>query len=102
VILDTDAVVDPGTVMVEAVNALIANRVVSRAGCSYHFALRAEVGRIDVVQKGKETSGFVPPDHPCILAACVQERKHYEQCGGSAYNLADLVKLGFKSRQNNE
>jgi len=43
VVADTDTVVDPGTVMVESLNAVLTYRAMTTSARSYRFAVRAQL-----------------------------------------------------------
>ena len=46
----TDAVIEPWTVMVKALDAVSTDRAVSAAACSYCLAIRAELGAINDIE----------------------------------------------------
>ncbi len=56
-----NAVVDPGAVVVEAVDALVANVAVSASGESDYFALRTQAGGLELFKQVKEVNfwGFL-------------------------------------------
>jgi hypothetical protein len=54
VIFDAYAVVDPGAMVVEALNAAVADGTMPRPGRPDDFALRTQVCRVDLSQQGYE------------------------------------------------
>lgn len=51
VVADTDAVVDPGAVVVETLNAVVADLAVSASACADCFAVRAQLCAVNCFQK---------------------------------------------------
>ena len=47
-VLDSDAIVDPGTMVIEALDALVADSAVLASGRTDDFAIWTEVGWVDV------------------------------------------------------
>jgi hypothetical protein len=50
VVLYSNTIIDPRAMMVESLNAMIADGAVTRSCCFYHLAFWAEIGRVDVSQ----------------------------------------------------
>lgn len=59
-VLNTNAIVDPGTVVVETLDTPMTHTAVSTPDCPDGEAVRAEMGRIKLLQKPEEF-------HPIIL-----------------------------------
>ena len=62
VILLSNAVVDPGAVVVVALDTHVASRAVAGARRPHHFTLRAEVDRVDQLHQLKEVDLLRPRD----------------------------------------
>ena len=67
-IVDTDAVVDPGTVMVEALNTLVADAAVTRSIRPYNFTIGAQQDRIKDLHHVHEQYTFRPLEVARVLA----------------------------------
>lgn len=77
VVLQTDTVVDPRAVMVEALDAVLANGAVSAAARPYRVAIRAELSAIDGVKHLHEVD-FVILQVARFGARCHHEEDHAE------------------------
>ena len=78
-ILHTDTVIDPRTMMVPALNTLIADAAVVRSGCSQYLAPRTDIIRVEVFEQVADLVLFLEVAR--VLAACpkVAYRDEYEK-----------------------
>lgn len=79
VVVDADAIVDPRAVMVKPIDALVANRTVAAARGADHFALWAQVCRVDVSQQVQKVFPWVALDGARVPARSVEECQDYEE-----------------------
>lgn len=78
VVLDSYTIVNPWTVMVESLHALVANGAVAGTGGSNDLALWAKISRIDVSQQFQEGMIGVGHDNTWVLARGIEEGHEYE------------------------
>ena len=76
-IFDSDAVVNPWAVVVESLNALVADGTVSASGRSDDFALWAEVSWVDISEQLEEGLTLEWFQNTCVFAACEQESQEH-------------------------
>ena len=74
VVADSDAVVDPGAVMVEALHTHVADRTVPRTSGPDDQAVWAEIGRGKALQKIKEVDVGSWVQDPGVSSACESVR----------------------------
>lgn len=84
VVLHTNTIVDPRTVVIKSLDALVADGAVAGAGGLDDFALGAEVSWIDIPQQLKERSRLLWHDRSWILARRVEEAQEDDHGGNSA------------------
>jgi hypothetical protein len=102
VVLDSNAVIDPRAMMVEPLNALVADRAVAGPGGLDHLALGAEVCWVDVPQELKERSTLFWHDDSWILARSVKERQEYDYrryCTRKQDPVSKIIQRGLNDEQ---
>lgn len=102
VVLDTNTVINPRTVMVESFNTLIANRAVARSCSLDDFTLRTEVCRVDVSQELKERCRFLRHNGTWIFTRSIEECQEYDHrrdCARKQYSWTVFGQLGLDDEQ---
>jgi hypothetical protein len=56
VVVDADAVVDPRTVVVEALHALVAHTAMSATDCTQDLTFRAQLSRVELFHQPQEVN----------------------------------------------
>ena len=77
-IVDPDAVVDPGTVMVEALDTLVADTAVTRSIRPYNFTVSAQQDWIEDLHHVHEQYTFRPLEVARVLAEADAVEEHRE------------------------
>ena len=78
-VLQADAVIDPGTVVVEPLYAVLADTAVSASTCSDRAAVGAELRGVDQAQLLHELDPFTRADVARILAGRTEKEDHAEE-----------------------
>jgi hypothetical protein len=79
VVLDADAVVEPRAMMIEALNALVANGTVPAAGRSDDLAVRADLNRVYQLHNVKWVHVFGGMNLACITRHAAHPEYHSEK-----------------------
>lgn len=79
VVFDADAVVEPRTMVIEALDALVANGTVSAAGRSDDLAVRADLDRVYQLHNVKWVHIFGGMNLACITHHAAHPKYHCEQ-----------------------
>lgn len=83
VVLNSNTVINPRTVVIESFNALVADWAVARSSSLYDFALGAQVGWVDVSQELEERCSLLRQYSSGILARSIEEGQEYNHSGNS-------------------
>jgi len=87
VILDANTIVDPGAMVVESLNATVANSTMPWSSRPDNFALRTEISWVNFSEKLQKVMLFLWLKNTRVLAAGVQERQENQECGDTVYKL---------------